>query len=187
MTYKRLDRAIQAAARWHAGEERDGDNPLPYITHPMEVLVNLRYVGGFTDEDLLCTAALHDVIEESDATLEEIEREFGTRVRGLVKELTRREPTKRETEGLSKEEIWQLRADMLLEEIAKMSPEAQSVKLADRLANVREGKRTKLGDKLRRYLVHTYQILETVPREVNPALWDAIQAELPAGDAEPLG
>ncbi|MGV3616073.1 MAG: HD domain-containing protein [Fimbriimonas sp.] len=187
MVYKRLDKAIGLAARWHAGEERDGDHPLPYFTHPIEVLVNLRYVGGVTDEDQLCAAALHDVIEESDATFEEIEAAVGARVRDLVRELTRREPTKKETQGLTKEEVWQLRADMLLEEIGRMSPAAQAVKLADRLSNVREGKRTKLGDKLTRYLVHTYQILETVPREVNPALWDAILAELPARDEYPLG
>lgn len=180
MVYKRLDKAIQLAAKWHAGEERDGEHPLPYITHPMEVLVNLRYVGGVTDEDLLCAAALHDVIEETDATPEEIEAAVGPRVRDLVRELTRQEPGKREIQGLTKEEIWQLRADMLLQEIAKMSPDAQRVKLADRLSNVREGKRTKLGDKLVRYLAHTHLILQTVPREVNPALWDAILAELPA-------
>lgn len=187
MVYKRLDRAIQLAAKWHAGEERDGEFPLPYFTHPIEVLVNLRYVGGVTDEDLLCAAALHDVIEETDATLEEIEAAVGARVRDLVRELTRREPTKKETQGLTKEEIWQLRADMLLEEIAKMSADAQRVKLADRLSNVREGKRTKLGDKLTRYLAHTHLILQTVPREVNPALWDAILAELPGGPEWSLG
>jgi (p)ppGpp synthase/HD superfamily hydrolase len=187
MTYKRLDKAIQLAAKWHAGEERDGENPLPYITHPMEVLVNLRYVGGVTDEDMLCAAALHDVLEESDATPEEIAAAVGARVRDLVQELTRREPTKKETAGLTKEEVWQLRADMLLTEIARMSHAAQAVKLADRLSNVREGKRTKLGQKLERYLAHTYLILETVPREVNPALWDAIQAELPAQTESLLG
>jgi hypothetical protein len=67
---------------------------------------------------------------------------------------------------------------MLLEEIGRMSPDAQCVKLADRLSNVREGRRTKLGDKLTRYLGQTYLILETIPREVNPGLWDAIRDEL---------
>jgi len=179
LNYRKLDKAIQLAAKWHSGEERDGENPLPYITHPIEVLVNLRYVGGVTDEDLLCAAALHDVLEETDTTADEIERAVGPRARALVEELTRYEPSEKEREGLSREEIWQLRANLLLEEISRMSADAQQVKLADRLSNVREGKRTKLGEKLNRYLVHTYQVLQTVPREVNPALWDAIRDELP--------
>jgi (p)ppGpp synthase/HD superfamily hydrolase len=62
-----------------------------------------------------------------------------------------------------------------------MSPAAQTVKLADRLSNVREGKRTKRNGKLERYLAQTRRILEIVSRDVNPGLWDAIQAELPAG------
>jgi guanosine-3',5'-bis(diphosphate) 3'-pyrophosphohydrolase len=173
--YPKVQEAIRWAAKLHGGQERDGDDPLPYITHPIEVLVNLRYVGGITDEDLLVVALLHDTIEECDADPAEIEKRFGKRVASLVQELTRQEPTAKETEGLSREEIWQLRANMLLEEIGRMSPDAQKVKLADRLSNLREAIRTKWASKLVRYLGHTAQILETIPRQVNPPLWDAIR------------
>lgn len=179
MTYKRLDRAIQLAAKWHAGEERDGEHPLPYVTHPIEVLLNLRHVGGVTDEDMLCAAALHDVIEETDATLADIERAMGPSVRDLVQELTRREPGPEETQGLAKDQVWQLRADILLQEISKMSPKAQTIKLADRLANVREAKRTKTLKKTARYLHQTARILRVIPVTVNPSLWQAIRQELP--------
>lgn len=79
---------------------------------------------------------------------------------------------------MSKAEIWALRSDMLLAEIAQMSPDAQQIKLADRLSNLREGFRTKAGEKLARYIRQSRQILEIIPREVNPGLWDAIEAEL---------
>jgi (p)ppGpp synthase/HD superfamily hydrolase len=182
--YPKVQEAIRWAAKLHDGQQRDGDDPLPYITHPIEVLVNLRYVGGVTDEDLLCVAVLHDTIEECGADPADIESKFGKRVRELVQKLTRREPTEEEKEGMSREEIWQLRANMLLEEIDRMSPDAQRVKLADRLSNLREGIRTKWGDKLLRYLGHSALILETVPREVNPPLWDAIRDLLASMETE---
>jgi (p)ppGpp synthase/HD superfamily hydrolase len=182
--YPKVQKAIRWAAKRHEGQERDGEYALPYITHPIEVLVNLRYVGGVTDEDLLCGAILHDTIEESGVDPDDIEEKFGRRVRDLVVELTRREPTAEEIEGMSSEEIWQLRADMLLEEIGRMSPAAQRVKLADRLSNLREGIRTKWGEKLVRYLGHSALILETIPREVNPPLWDAIRELLASMETE---
>ncbi len=181
MRYPRLDKAIQLAARLHATQEREGEDPLPYVTHPVEVLVYLRYLGGETDEDLLCAAALHDVVEESNAKIADLAKEVGDRAAALVKELTRREPTAEERKGLDKDAIWALRSDMLLAEVRGMSPAAQRVKLADRLANLREGKRTKAGPKWDRYADQTEKILRLVPRERSPGLWDAIRRELDEG------
>ena len=172
------DHAIRAAVEWHAGQLRDGDDPLPYVTHPIEVLSLLRHVGCVTDPDALCAAVLHDVLEETSVTPEQIEAVVGPRARDLVVALTREEPDDEETKGMSKEEIWRLRSHLLLEEIAKMPPDAQEIKLADRLSNVRAAKRAKKPDKLARYLRQTQQILDIIPRKVNPGLWDAIKAEL---------
>lgn len=176
--YERVQNAIEWAAGWHRGQIRDGEQALPYVTHPIEVLSYLRHVGEVTDEDLLCTAVLHDLLEETAAPVEEIEAKFGPRVKALVEELTRREPTEHETEGLTKDEIWKLRAGMLVDEVFEMSEDAQRVKLADRLANVREAKRTKTPKKLARYLDQTREILRVVPKKVNPKLWKAIEDEL---------
>jgi (p)ppGpp synthase/HD superfamily hydrolase len=173
-----LDRAILAAAEWHAGQYRDGDNPLPYITHPIEVLSALRNVGGVTDPDALCAAVLHDVLEETSVTPDQIEDLVGRHARDLVVALTREEPGAEETKGMSKEEIWRLRSHMLLTEIEKMPAEVQVIKLADRLSNVREAKHAKKGDKFARYRRQTAEILKIIPRKVNPGLWDAIKAEL---------
>lgn len=174
--FPRLQQAVFSATQWHLGQYREGPGALPYITHPIEVLTNVRFVGGVTDEDMLCAAALHDVLEQTNADPMGIELEFGKRVRGLVVELTRREPDESEVQGLSKDEIWQLRADMLLAEIEKMSPDAQVVKLGDRLANVLDAKRVKKAEKFARYMRQTRRILEVVPRDRNPALWEAIRA-----------
>jgi guanosine-3',5'-bis(diphosphate) 3'-pyrophosphohydrolase len=178
MPLSSLHRALSFALQAHLGIDREGDAPLPYFTHPIEVLANLRYVGGVSDPDMLCVAVLHDVVEESPIHLAEIEAQFGPRVASLVKELTRREPGPDETSGLDKGEIWNLRSEILLGEIAKMSADAQVVKLADRLSNIREAKRTKRNEKLKRYLGQTKKILDLVPESVNPGLWQAIRKEM---------
>ncbi|MBS1701646.1 MAG: bifunctional (p)ppGpp synthetase/guanosine-3',5'-bis(diphosphate) 3'-pyrophosphohydrolase [Armatimonadetes bacterium] len=178
MPYSLLTKAIRYATEKHADDYREGDHGLPYITHPVEVCTLLRYVGGVVDEDLLCTAALHDVLEETQTEAGEIESLFGLRIKELVVELTRTEPTAAEIEGMSKKDVWQLRANMLLSEIEKMSSDAQSVKLADRLANVRQSKITRTGDKHERYVRQTKRILEIVPKAINPNLWKAIRAEI---------
>ncbi|MDR3692124.1 MAG: HD domain-containing protein [Fimbriimonas sp.] len=177
---KKLQAAIELATRLHDGHWRDGDSPLPYITHPIEVMANLRYVGRVTDEDLLCAAILHDTVE-CGASLEVIDEAMGNRVSDLVLELTRREPEPDQLSGLSKKEIWYLRAVMLIEEVSVMSPDAQQIKLADRLANLREAFRSKSRGKLERYLWQTVEILKVVPRKHNQWLWDAIRSDCDLG------
>ena len=179
MSYPLLQKAIRYAAKLHEGQDRDGENALPYITHPIEVLGFLRKIGGVTDEEMLCAAVLHDVIEECGEKPKKLEEKFGKRVRDLVVELSRQEPSPEQIKDLDEAQIWQLRAEMLLEEIGKMGPEAQTIKLADRLSNVLDALRTKEGEKLERYLWQSRRILEIVPREVNPGLWESVKASLP--------
>jgi guanosine-3',5'-bis(diphosphate) 3'-pyrophosphohydrolase len=178
MTYSSLSAAILFAVEKHDGDFRDGDFGLPYSTHPIEVCSLLRYVGGVTDPDILCAAILHDVLEESDTKPAEIESKFGLRVSLLVNELTRTEPSEEEASKLSKEDLWRVRSNLLLSEIAAMSTDAQNVKLADRLANLRQAKVTRKGEKLRRYERQSKKILEIIPKTVNPSLWKAIASEL---------
>lgn len=181
MHYPRLDKAMRLAAKLHSGQEREGESPLPYLTHPVEVLVYLRHLGDETDEDLLCAAVLHDVVEESNSKITDLAKEVGEQAAALVRELTRREPREEERRGLDKDALWRLRATMLLDEIRAMSPEAQKIKLADRLANVRDGKRTKAGAKWERYAWQSEEILKIVPKERSPGLWSAIREELDGG------
>ncbi len=160
----------------HEGQWRDGDHPLPYITHPFEVVGNLRFVGGITDEDILAAGFLHDVIEESAIELEVIISATNARVGQLVQEMTRQEPTVEQTAGLEKDEIWKLRSEMLLAEIAEMSDDCQVLKLADRLSNLRSSLVTRTGKNRERYIKQSEQILKIIPRKRNKGLWSAIEA-----------
>lgn len=82
-----LVRAALAKARAaHAGQIRNGSGGMPYVEHPITVAARLDE-QGYRDE-VLAAALLHDVIEDSDATLEELELLFGADVAGLVGALT---------------------------------------------------------------------------------------------------
>ena len=76
-----LDRAIIFAVKAHSGTERRGKG-YPYIVHPMEAV---EIVATMTkDQELLAAAALHDTVEDTDVTVEQIRAEFGDRVADLV-------------------------------------------------------------------------------------------------------
>ena len=76
-----LDRAIVFAVQAHAGTERRGKG-FPYIVHPMEAVSIVATMTS--DQEILAAAALHDVVEDTDVTLDEIRRIFGDRIAGLV-------------------------------------------------------------------------------------------------------
>lgn len=180
-----LQTAVELAQQAHVGQWRDGDAPLPYIAHPLDVMHKLRYIGEVTDPEVLAAAVLHDVLEETDLTAKAIEKALGARVTDLVRQVTRREPTEAETRGLTKEQIWQLRTDWLMAEIeSEMSPEAWQIKLADRLSNLQAAKVTRTAEKLKRYLAQSERMLTVIPEVTNPPLWHAIVREMESIRAE---
>lgn len=176
LVFPKLHRALRYSVKKHKRMDRDGDHPLPYACHPIEVLTSVRQIAGVVDEDVLCAAVMHDLIEDTDVTLPDIEKKFGLRVRTLVAEVTRRTHSDDEVKGLSPEAVWELRNKELIEEIGRMSPEARTIKLADRLSNIRDAQRTRTGPKLVRYVRQTRDILNAIPRETCPSLWDQIEA-----------
>jgi len=125
---KLLD-AVEFATIRHAGQLRQrakGIAPLPYIVHPVGVA---RLVADHTDvdDDVLIAAVLHDVVEDTDTTVEEVERAFGARVAGLVAELTDPPGLKGAAKNASQ-----------LARIHAMSHYARIIKLADKTYNVRD-------------------------------------------------
>lgn len=76
-----LDKAIMFASEAHKGTYRKGNNQ-PYIFHPLEVLSLVSMMT--TDEEILSAAVLHDTVEDTAASIEDIRREFGDRVANLV-------------------------------------------------------------------------------------------------------
>ena len=173
--------AVSWAAELHRDQWRDGVEPVPYLCHPLEVLTLVRYVGRVEDPSVLCAAVLHDVVEETEATVKDVRDRFGAVTAGLVQELTRTEPTPAETEGLDADEVWALRSAMLLSEIAQMGPIAGTIKLADRISNLREARHSKRGKKLTRYVEQSKRILGIVPKSVNPWLWSELKTEAGRG------
>ena len=93
-----LDRAIIFAVQAHHNTERRGKG-FPYIVHPMEAV---EIVATITpDQELLAAAALHDTIEDTDVTVEDIRTQFGDRVAELV-----HAESDQFTEGVSEEDSW---------------------------------------------------------------------------------
>jgi myo-inositol-1(or 4)-monophosphatase len=124
-----LDRAIIFAVRAHAGTERRGKG-FPYIVHPMEAM---EIVATMTsDQELLAAAALHDTVEDTPVTVEQIRAEFGPRIADLV-------ASESDTfeEGVSEEDSWHARKQAAIDRLAKASHDAKIVALGDKLSNMR--------------------------------------------------
>ena len=105
-----LDRAIVFALRAHAGTERRGKG-FPYIVHPLEAV---EIVATMTaDQELLAAAALHDTVEDTDVTIEQIREEFGEHIASLVEAESDIKVT-----GVSKEESWRIRKQAAIDRLA---------------------------------------------------------------------
>lgn len=181
--FQKLQKALVYCVTQHAGVFRDGEAAVPYACHPVEVMLTLRFSAGVTDENLLVAALLHDTVEDTSSTIEEIDKVFGPEVAEIVAHVTRAEPDESETAGKSKEEVWLLRTKLLLDEIAAMPREGLLIKLSDRLSNIKESELTRSGYKLERYRRQTVWLLQAIPRATQPFLWDSIAAILKMDEA----
>lgn len=124
-----LDKAIIFAVHAHHNSERRGKG-FPYIVHPMEAV---EIVATITpDQELLAAAALHDTIEDTDVTVEDIRREFGDRIAELVYA-----ESDQFTEGVSEEESWHDRKQAAINRLASASHDAKIVAMGDKLSNMR--------------------------------------------------
>ena len=85
-TTKILLHAASFAADKHKDQRRKGTDAQPYINHPLNVANILADIGSVEDIDILIAAILHDTIEDTETTEEELKRLFGERVCGFVLE-----------------------------------------------------------------------------------------------------
>ena len=124
-----LDRAIIFAVRAHAGTERRGKG-FPYIVHPMEVVSIVSTMTA--DQQLLAAAALHDVVEDTDVTVDQIRAEFGDRIAAIVdSESDAIDP------GTSLEDSWMARKLAGIRRLQNASLDIKMVALGDKLSNMR--------------------------------------------------
>ena len=125
-----VSEAIAFAVKAHDGMRRK-KSETPYILHPMEAAV---IVGTMTaDQNLIAAAALHDVVEDADITIEEVEEKFGKRVRELVGA-----ETEDKRADLPPADTWRIRKEESLN-VLKNTDDigVLIVWLGDKLANMR--------------------------------------------------
>lgn len=124
-----VDKAIIYAVNAHKGVPRRGRD-FPYIVHPLEALT---IVATMTSEpELLAAAVLHDVVEDTDFTVEDIRAEFGDRVAELVDA-----ETEKHDQSRSREESWLDRKKAALEDLRRAGRDVKIVALGDKLSNMR--------------------------------------------------
>lgn len=128
-----LDRAIIFAVKAHHNTERRGKG-FPYIVHPLEAM---EIVATITpDQELLAAAALHDVIEDTEVTVDELREMFGERIARLV----HAESDQIDGvlfDGQNEEETWHARKQAAIDRLAAAPHDAKIVAMGDKLSNMR--------------------------------------------------
>ena len=125
----RIEQAIRAATILHKGQLRKGSAPLPYITHLFAVTM---IASDYTDdEDTLIAALLHDTLEDTDYTIEELQEDFGGEVRDIVESIT--EPSSTNEQTLT----WKQQKEQYAKKLKKATEPALIVCAADKIHNMR--------------------------------------------------
>lgn len=124
-----LDRAIVFATEAHEGQFRKGTQ-IPYILHPIEAAA---IVGTMTtDNEVIAGAVLHDVVEDTDTTIDDIQDMFGDRVAFLVYS-----ESENKRENLSAQSTWKIRKQETLNHLKKAPLDVKMITLGDKLSNIR--------------------------------------------------
>jgi (p)ppGpp synthase/HD superfamily hydrolase len=121
-----VSEAAELAARRHNGMARKGRGNEPYINHLAEVANLLAAATDGADAELVAAGWLHDTIEDTETTREELAQEFSERVAALVVEVT-------DDMTLPKSE----RRRLQVVDAPKKSPAAKLIKIADKISNIR--------------------------------------------------
>ena len=146
-----FDKAVSFAMKAHANTERRGKG-LPYSVHLMEAVEIVATMT--TDQELLAAAMLHDVIEDTDVTTEDVRLEFGDRIAELVSS-----ESDIIIEGESEYESWYKRKESAIKKIAALDRAGKIVAMGDKLSNMRA-------------IARDYD-------EIGDALWDRFHAPDP--------
>ena len=118
-----FDKAAQFAIEAHRGTERRGKG-FPFIIHPMEAATIVANI--INDPEMLAAAILHDTVEDTEVTIEQIEELFGPRVARLV-----------HTDTAKKGDTWRARREVQIERFRQADRDSQIVALGDKLSNLR--------------------------------------------------
>lgn len=137
-----VDRAVRFAVEKHAGAARKGSDT-PYIVHPMEAAAVVAGITG--DQDLIAAALLHDTLEDTATTYDEILTLFGKRVADLVAG-----ESEDKQAGKLPAATWKDRKQKTIDELKNAGYESKLLVLADKLSNIRamERDQEEKGEKL---------------------------------------
>jgi guanosine-3',5'-bis(diphosphate) 3'-pyrophosphohydrolase len=127
METAQLLHALAFAAHKHRDQRRKDINASPYINHPIAVAEILAREGGVGDVAILMAAVLHDTVEDTECSFEELEAEFGAEVASMVREVTD-----------DKKKPKQERKALQVEHARTASPAAKQIKIADKVSNIRD-------------------------------------------------
>ncbi len=120
-----LTRALAFAAHKHKDQRRKDINASPYINHPIALMNVLVHEGGIADTDTLCAALLHDTIEDTETTFEELAESFGDEIADIVMEVTD-----------DKTQPRAVRKQAQIDHAPHLTTKARAVKLADKICNL---------------------------------------------------
>ena len=125
-----LDRALTFAIEAHQGMTRK-DTDIPYIVHPAEAVAICATLT--TDREVLAAAALHDIVEDTPYTIEDVEEMFGERVAHIVAGCSE---DKREEKPAT--DTWKIRKNETIEHLMSIDDvDIKMVSLSDKLSNLR--------------------------------------------------
>ncbi len=176
---RRILEAARFAAEKHSGQRRKGLTQEPYINHVLEVAEMIAASLDTLDVDLIMAALLHDTVEDTATTAEDLHRLFGDDVTSLVLEVT-------DDRSLPK----QRRKELQVETAPKKTTRAQFIKLADKISNLRSILTSPpadwSGDRKREYFEWAKRVVDGL-RAPDPRLkkqFDAIYAEFAQSERE---
>ncbi len=119
--------AAAFAANRHSDQRRKDKGKTPYINHPLAVACLLAVDGNVNDVELLMAALLHDTVEDTATSLDELAESFGEDVRDLVAEVS-------DDKSLPKHR----RKELQVENAPRKSDSAKQLKIADKICNIRD-------------------------------------------------
>ena len=120
-------KAALFAAEKHKDHRRKDEESSPYINHPLKVAALLSGIGGVTDGEIIAAALLHDTVEDTETTFDEIEEHFGEATRNYVSEVTDDKSLSRKKRKLAQ-----------LDHASKLSYGATLIKICDKISNVHD-------------------------------------------------
>ena len=168
-------KVVTFAAEKHRNQRRKDPDASPYINHPIALANVLLHEAGVTDVVVLCAALLHDTLEDTQTTPEELARHFGTEIQGIVMEVTDNKKLKKRK-----------RKELQMKHAPVLSSRAKLVKLADKICNLRDVAAHPPPDWELKRRIEYFDWAKTVVdgmRGVHPrleALFDEVYADRPA-------